>query len=368
MRNYHSALEMESNPLSVDHNPVDYNGMQLQVSEPTDTPTKHTRPFFRGSASKNWIHARWIMIAGILGFGVISIFSSCTPSYTYSLQHQPSIDLGDRQNYSIAIVNSVDVTKFNFKRKKKNALFANAVDYLDYHIAQELNSVSNFHVIQNDTSRNIKRYFDSPHRLNRDRVSDFCAEHDVDFLVGLESFDASFSRSTQVTRLADGSKDRTTDFTLAVETDIAVYDSAGIVLFRNKFYRDMFYEQRSVIIGILAEGPQIQNASTEIRTLCEGIVNDFISSYYPSVTEHTQYFYKHRDFDDAIPLLESAMWQEAIDLLQPISNYEKDKTKGKACFNIAVCYKFLDDQKEAIKWYGKAVHYLGRAPWFELPY
>lgn len=113
---------------------------------------------------------------------------------------------------------------------------------------------------------------------------------------------------------------------------------------------------------------ELQNAGAEIRTLCAVIVKDFIGGYYPSVTVHTQLFYRNRDFMDAVALMESGAWSDAIDKLKPVSKYGKNKTKGKACFNIAVCYKFMGDNEETIKWYGQAIHYLGRAPWFELPY
>jgi len=240
--------------------------------------------------SKNKSTTRCVIRAGGLACVMLFVAMACTPSYTYQMHRPASIDLGERQDYSIAIVNSPAITKFNFKRKNKNIVFANAVDYLDYHIAMELNAVPNFRVIQNDTSKPVQRYFNSTQQLNRKMISEFCQEYDVNFLVGLESFNARFSRSIQSSRNADGSKDRTADFFLSVQANIAVFDSAGTVLFREQFFRDMFYQQRNVIIGLLAVGPQIQFASKEIKVLCEGIVDDFVASYYPSVTVQTQFF------------------------------------------------------------------------------
>lgn len=294
-------------------------------------------------------------------------FVSCAPTLTVPLVRPPEINLGERPEYTIIVVNRYDTSLLDFNQVKKNMVFALSSEYLHERLEYELNSVANFEVFDNDIKLSGELHSHSAPHMHKDSIRAYCKEYNSSHLVAIESYHADFEQEVDVQENEDGSKTRTAYYTLYVRSGLAIYDSTGKTHFRKSLKRSMLYDTRGVVSGLLAVGPTINKADEELKVLVEDLAKDFILRFYPSEALLVQKFYGGSDFKEEVKLMKWSKWAEAIKRMTPVDKYGDEQTKGKACYNIALCYKFLSDEENATAYYLKAQDYLESNLKYQLP-
>lgn len=286
---------------------------------------------------------------------------SCMSYMPYSKRLPPEIELNSAAAPRAALVSRFDISRLDFNQNKKNQAFAHGANHLLESLESKLNRDGRIRVARVDSIISGELWFSDPPRMDSGLVVSLCRAQSATHLLALESFYANLYQERVEVEKGPGGKSKTAFYNLELTAGIALYDATGAVVYRKPLAREMFYESRPVESGLLAIGPSMGNAGTQVNRLAEELAEDLLVKFYPSHVVVDGFYYTGKAFAAVTPHIINQNWDKAIELLLPLTKAKKKKTAGRAAYNLYFVYDFMGDREQAEYWHGEAKRLLGHS-------
>lgn len=278
------------------------------------------------------------------------LFTGCMSYLSIDKQLPPEIQL-NQDVYSISLVNLYDYEMVDFHNPNKISVFQSGVNGFLDQLEKSFEYDARFDL--RNTNELVKgRWQDHlPERpLSKDSIKLFCKEYNTELLLALEAYNIYFDKDVEVEENEDGSKTRTAYYDLVVYTGLSLYDSTGAIIDRSNLRRSDFYKSREVLSGLLAIGPALGRAGSEINTLSLDLGKEYIKKFNPSFITEQKKYYTGQDMEEVTPLMISGNYEGAAEKLLPMVNGSKYSVRRKAAYNLSVAYELMGDNDSSKKW------------------
>jgi tetratricopeptide (TPR) repeat protein len=164
-------------------------------------------------------------------------------------------------------------------------------------------------------------------------------------ILTLDKFEANFGRDAATYEDEYGFRSRTTNFDLIVASTWSLYDSTGAVVDRAIMQQEDFYDVRAVALSaaLTTAGPVINRLAVETGYR-------FWDRLYPQPILLVRQVHQGRALNDAVFMLQTQQFQQAINVLLPIAQDASARQSTKAAHNLAVAYEAAGNYEQAINW------------------
>jgi hypothetical protein len=213
---------------------------------------------------------------------VLFLGYSCQTLFRIPAATSPSITLDD-QPHRIAFINRYDytVTPYLIKNENKNEVLENGARQLINSLDKSFAEDSWLELVLADTLARGLALTNFPELLMPSFIVSTCKLHDVDLLLLLEFFNASFTSETETIEYDDGDKSNTNYVDLVVEAGFSLYQSDGVLISRNREKETISYQERPALTSWVFIGPSMGKAGDEVSELAATLGYNYINNFYP---------------------------------------------------------------------------------------
>jgi hypothetical protein len=193
-------------------------------------------------------------------------------------------------------------------------------------------------------------YTIEPPVFNEGPIIDLLQKYPTDYLLTLDALELDREQQVDVNENDDGSKSRQAYYDLVITALLSLYDHDGNVVDQIKLDDRQYINDRSVVSGLLAVGPNIGNFAEVINPLAHDLGFGFAALFFEQETMVMRLFHSGKVFKDAARLAANGQWHEAEHILLPLAEHHDRKIATQAAENLAIVYEALGDYTESIKW------------------
>lgn len=170
------------------------------------------------------------------------------------------------------------------------------------------------------------------------------------YLLTLDAMELDKDQEMEVTENDDGSKDRRAHYDLIVSIALAMYDRQGHVVDKVLMTDQEFINDRSVISGLLAVGPNIGNYSEVALPVAHDLGYEFASMFVQQETMAMRMFHSGKVFKQAATQARNGNWHQAGELLLPFTENSDTKIAKQAAHNMAIISEAQGNFTAMKKW------------------
>lgn len=275
-----------------------------------------------------------IIIRFLLTVSLGIILSSCANIIYISKRIQPEIILQKEKHY-IVFVNLFDYTASKNIQKKDEISFHNGVMGLLEGLSS-FSSDTSFNLVVDDT---LKKNID-PGLLTTllpvDSVSAICNRNKSNMLLALDSMNIFFDLETTPEEDNYGYPGKTKNFYINTRFFLSLYSITGDLINRTELDQSTFYRSRPTLSGIVTVVPSLERAREDIGELAYQSGLNYVSKFYPQITQDTQELYSGQPFRDSNRYVFSRDWKKAVELLEDLTKNSDSVVAEKAKHNLEV--------------------------------
>lgn len=268
----------------------------------------------------------------LIGLFVI-LLSSCTKILYIGKRIDPEIVLGEEER-DIVFVNLFDYTSQINIMKKDEMSFHNGVMGLLEGLSS-FSSDSTFRFVVEDT---LKKGIDTGFLttlLPVDSVSAICKRNNSNMLLTLDSLNIYFDWET-ISDDNNGYAGKTKNFYINTRFFLSLYSATGDLINRSELDKSTFYRSRPTLSGIITIVPSLERARVDIGGLAYESGLDYVSKFYPQLTQETRQLYSGSPFAESNRYVFERDWKKAIELLEALTGNSDPKIAEKARHNLEV--------------------------------
>ena len=270
-----------------------------------------------------------LLIIGLL----IILLSSCTKILYIGKRIDPEIVLEEEQR-DIVFVNLFDYTSQTNILKKDEVSFHNGVMGLLEGLSS-FASDSTFRFVVEDT---LKKGIDAGFLttlLPVDSVSAICNRNNSNMLLTLDSLNIYFDWET-ISDDNNGYAGKTKNFYINTRFFLSLYSVKGDLINRSELDKSTFYRSRPTLSGLITIVPSLERARQDIGGLAYDCGLDFVSKFYPQITNVTRQLFSGSQFAESNRYVFEREWEKAIELLDVLTGSSDQKIAEKARHNLEV--------------------------------
>jgi hypothetical protein len=183
--------------------------------------------------------------------------------------------------------------------------------------------------------------------LSEDYIKGLFKSYHSDMLLILDTLKLKFDWETIRDEDVDGSVSKTKNFYLMSDYYLSLYDSTGGLYKRTLLDESLLYTSRPTLSGLITIQPNLANAGKEIRELANRSGTRYLNMFYPGIIREARTLYGGKSFAESNALIQTHVYDKAIELLTRVSDSENPKVAAKAQHNLSVAkeLKQLYDEK-----------------------
>lgn len=316
--------------------------------------------YFNGSI--RLIHFFW--------FNAISLsllFCSCNPYIRITRTYPPEMVIPG-QNPKAILMSRFDSAAMDVNQEKKEAVILDAHEKLLSEIADQAKTGLNIEIyvpfldeslVDDTLTDQAARNYINDCRLARRGVinkqqdsllRDFFLTTRWSYLAVIDSFSIAREQSVDRYEDEDGGTTKVASYYLTERSIISVYRYPGTLMKSLPFYETIKINERRVLSGLLAVGPQMKNYAEEANMLSKLMAETFVSTFKPREEIIYKHYYTNGDLAPVETLMRQGAWQDAIRMMEDMIPGAKKSTYRKISHNISVAYEAMGDYEEAGKW------------------
>jgi hypothetical protein len=169
-----------------------------------------------------------------------------------------------------------------------------------------------------------------------DSVSAICNRNKSNILLVLDSLNTYFDWETTAEDDINGFTSKTKNFYINTRFFLSLYSITGDLLNRSEVDQSTFYRSRPILSGIITIVPSLERARQDIGELAFQSGLDYVSKFYPHMTQDTQELYSGKPFRVSNRYVFSRDWKKATELLEELAKNSDPIIAEKAKHNLEV--------------------------------
>ncbi|MBN2612546.1 MAG: hypothetical protein JXB00_13400 [Bacteroidales bacterium] len=283
---------------------------------------------------------------------LLFLASSCFSYLSIPVNYSPEIDLKENEN-SIQYISLYDPSQLDFENEKRIGVYASGSERVKDGLQKAFKENKDFTIYFAETVVRGLANNSFPEPLDSLTVKEYCALNNTSLLLALEAFDVSYNKEVEEATNDEGKKVRTAHYYLVVRPGLSLYDSTGLLVHRSSDALEKYIDSREAIILDIAIRPSFANKQKEVDDMAFEIGNSYASKFYARTISEQRKYFTGKAFEKITPLIKSQKYEQAIDLLLPMTKSADWKTAMRACQNLGVAYEALGDYENADMWYAK---------------
>jgi hypothetical protein len=275
-----------------------------------------------------------IIIRLLLTVSLGILLFSCAKILYIGKRIDPEIIL-EKEQHNIVFVNLFDYTSSINIKKNDEVSFHNGVMGL----LEGLSSFSSdptFNFVVGDTLKNDIESGFLTTLLPVDSVSAICNRNKSNILLALDSLNTYFDWETTAEDDINGFTSKTKNFYINTRFFLSLYSITGDLLNRSEVDQSTFYRSRPILSGIITIVPSLERARQDIGELAFQSGLDYVSKFYPHMTQDTQELYSGKPFRVSNRYVFSRDWKKATELLEELAKNSDHIIAEKAKHNLEV--------------------------------
>ena len=275
-----------------------------------------------------------IIIRLLLTVSLGILLFSCAKILYIGKRIDPEIIL-EKEQHNIIFVNLFDYTSSINIKKNDEFSFHNGVMGL----LEGLSSFSSdptFNFVVGDTLKNDIESGFLTTLLPVDSVSAICNRNKSNILLALDSLNTYFDWETTAEDDINGFTSKTKNFYINTRFFLSLYSITGDLLNRSEVDQSTFYRSRPTLSGIITIVPSLERARQDIGELAFQSGLDYVSKFYPHMTQDIQELYSGKPFRDSNRYVFSRDWKKAVELLEELIKNSDPVVAEKAKHNLEV--------------------------------
>ena len=275
-----------------------------------------------------------IIIRLLLTVSLGILLFSCAKILYIGKRIDPEIIL-EKEQHNIVFVNLFDYTSSINITKNDEVSFHNGVMGL----LEGLSSFSSdptFNFVVGDTLKNDIESGFLTTLLPVDSVSAICNRNKSNILLALDSLNTYFDWETTAEDDINGFTSKTKNFYINTRFFLSLYSITGDLLNRSEVDQSTFYRSRPILSGIITIVPSLERARQDIGELAFQSGLDYVSKFYPHMTQDTQELYSGKPFRVSNRYVFSRDWKKATELLEELAKNSDHIIAEKAKHNLEV--------------------------------
>ncbi|WP_276495670.1 DUF6340 family protein [Pontibacter litorisediminis] len=289
----------------------------------------------------------------LLLYGALaSTLVSCTSVLFVDATKPPAVAVTNEQ-WKVAVINRFNPALLDFNQEKKVEVFADGANHAFLGAIDAVLQEDTYDLVFTDSISYRTPTFNG--KLSPVQVQELYMQQPHHLLLSLEHFDTYFKQETVREEEEDGSVSKTAFYDLAVASTWVLYDSTGQVLDRFILAEEAPYQSRTVLSGLLAIGPSMGNAGAAVNDLAWRTGNRYWSRLSPQPVSFARPYYSSQSFFAASTAMATGNWENALALLEPLTQSSNKKEAARASYNMAVVYEAMGDIAQAKYWAKEAM-------------
>ena len=281
-----------------------------------------------------------IIIRLLLTVSLGILFFSCAKIIYIGKRIEPEIIL-EKELHNIVFVNLFDYTSSKNISKKDQVSFHNGVMGLLEGLSS-FSSDTSLNLVVGDTLKKGIETGSLTTLLPIDSVIAICNRNRTNMLLALDSMNIFFDLETTPEEDNYGYASKTKNFYINTRFFLSLYSITGDLINRTELDQSTFYRSRPTLSGIVTVVPSLDRARQDIGELAYQSGLNYVSKFYPHMTQDTQELYSGKPFRDSNRYAFSRDWKKAIELLEELTKNSDPVVAEKAKHN-------LDVVKEAVQ-------------------
>jgi hypothetical protein len=277
--------------------------------------------------------AIWVLLAMQL--------SGCATIVTMESVRPPAVRVAPDQ-WKVLVVNRFDAAQTPNKNKQVIEVLRDGAYQAAGGAMGAIFNDSTFVLVNPDVAVEMPS---SSARLSQTEVRKLYTTYQPHLILALDKFEANFGRNVSTYEDEFGFQSRAANLDLIVASTWSLYDSTGAVVDRSIMQQEEFYEPRAATLG-----PAMAKASPDINRLAVETGYRFWDRLYPQPTLLVRQLHQGKALNDAIFMLQTQQFQQAIDLLLPVAKDTSARQSTKAAHNLAIAYEAAGNYEQAIYW------------------
>jgi hypothetical protein len=275
-----------------------------------------------------------IIIRFLLTVSLAILLYSCAKVIYINKRVDPEIIL-EKEKHNIVFINLFDYTLSENIKQKDEISFHNGVMGLLEGLSS-FSSDTSFNLVVGDTLKKNVEAGMLTTLLPVDSVSDICRRNKTNMLLALDSMDIYFDLETTPADDNYGYTSKTKNFYINTRIFLSLYSSTGDLINRSELDKSTFYKSRPTLYGIITVVPSMEKAREDIGELAFQSGLDYVSKFYPHITQDTQELYSGKPFRDSNRYVFSRDWKKAVELLEELTKNSDPIVAEKAKHNLEV--------------------------------
>ena len=170
----------------------------------------------------------------------------------------------------------------------------------------------------------------------KNEINSLCEKNNADFLLSLDRLNFYYDWEVIREEDSDGNVSKTKEFFLYGNYYLTLYNVNGSVRKSNYLERSCFYSSRPTLGALITIKPNLNNAKKQIQKLSNEAGKEYLAVFYPTLEDHILKLYTGKVFKETNRLIKYKQFNEAIILLQDLTNDPKHKIAAKARHNLSI--------------------------------
>lgn len=281
-------------------------------------------------------------------FSTIFLYS-CTTAVQYPVVEPPEVFINPGVQ-KMLFVSRFDTSKIEFNKEKVVEVYKQGYSSFIEGLDKGFEATDSIVFNLADTLLGGNWYTFEPPVFNESPIIDLLQRYPTDYLLTLDAFELDRVQEVDVTEHDDGSKSRQAYYDLVITALLSIYDRDGNVVDQIRLDDRQYIDDRSVVSGLLAVGPNIGNFAEVINPLAHDLGFGFAALFFEQEIMVMRLFHSGKVFRKAAQLAANGQWHESEKLLLPLAGHQDRKIAAQAAANLAIVYEALGNYSESMKW------------------
>ena len=273
-------------------------------------------------------------------FWTLVALASCQSILTYNRTLPPEIPVEGYRDCQVISLH--DTTQVDFTQDKKVEVYQNSYKTLLNTLVAGLQNW----LALNTQLAHSPRTLSPGEEPSYQKVLDSL---DQDLIVILKHFDLYRDYEVEVSEDEEGNKSKTAYYYLVAKADFTFFD-ANREMITMKLQASELIDERFVLSGLLAIGPNIGNKGPAADSLGKRLGRQFLEKFIPSEVTIARNYFSGGKLKQVKPFFKSQNWIEAEKLLLDLWEKDDDNIKEKIAHNLAVLYEATGNVQEHMHW------------------
>jgi hypothetical protein len=282
---------------------------------------------------------------------LVILFCSCTKTVYIGRRTDPEISLS-KEHHNLIFINLFDYNSSDLVKERERFVYSDGIKGLIDGLAAFSNDTSfTFSVGMAVKKWNSKENMTT--LLPADSITDFCARHNANLLLTLDSISIYFSTDTVSGNIYGGKSGKMIDFYLTANSFLSLYKNDGTLIDRSEADQSLFFRSRTFIPGITYSLPSVAGLRDEAASLAFQAGQDYVAKYYPEFSQETEKLFTGKAFKESNRYVFARDWLKAEQLLEELMMSSDAGIAARARHNLEVVQSAAGADKMKLLTYPK---------------